>query len=406
MKPKRLYLSEPGMVNALGDSPKSIWKNLLAGNQQGIVQKQDLLIDGNNTYVGAVAKTLPDIGSTHIKLNSRNNRLLLAAYRQIDGPVKDLITKYGKDRVAVVLGSSTSGISETEAALKHKAQYGSLPACYHYQQHEMGSPAMFLASLLQLENVAITVSTACSSSGKAFLTARNLIHSGICDAALVGGVDTLCRLTLNGFHALESVSPGICNPFSRNRNGITIGEGSALFILSAEPSSVELAGCGESSDAYHMSAPDPSGAGAMAAMKQALDAANIEPADIGYINLHGTATLKNDEMEATAIDTLFGPNVLCSSTKALTGHTLGAAGATELGICWLAMSEINPTRALPVHVWDGIRDEQLPEIRLVTNECYESRHSCYMMSNSFAFGGNNVSLIIKKTAGIGLEEAR
>lgn len=392
-----LYLSNPALINALGRTPDEIWKHLVAGSQHGIVRRSDLLT-GGQVYVGAVSAPLPPVAADQ-RFNSRNNRLLSAACAQIAGPVRELIKRYGRGRIAVVLGSSTSGISDTEDALLHRRQHGSMPQEFHYSQHEMGSPAVFLASLLQLKNVAMTISTACSSSAKAFISARNLINAGICDAALVGGVDTLCRLTINGFHALESVSARICNPFSRNRDGITIGEGAALFILSAERSAIELAGVGESSDAYHMSAPDPTGGGAETVMRRALQDATITPADISYVNLHGTATPKNDEMEAAAVNRLFGQRTPCSSTKALTGHTLGAAGATELGICWLALSQLNTGRALPPHVWDGAADERLAAIKLAgAGDVYDAGGHCYMMSNSFAFGGSNVSLIIKKNA--------
>jgi 3-oxoacyl-[acyl-carrier-protein] synthase-1 len=348
-------------------------------------------------HVGAVSAPLPPVDGDR-RFDSRNNRLLYAAYKQIAGPVHELIARHGRGRIAVILGSSTSGVSDTEEALLQLRQQGSMPPGFHYWQHEMGSPALFLASLLQLQNVAMTISTACSSSAKAFISARNLINAGICDAALVGGVDTLCKLTINGFHALESVSSRICNPFSRNRDGITIGEGAALFILSSEPSAIELAGIGESADAYHMSAPDPTGAGAEAVIRQALRDAGIAPADISYVNLHGTATPKNDEMEAAAISRVFGQHTPCSSTKALTGHTLGAAGATELGICWLTLSRLNAGHALPAHVWDGIWDERLAPIKLAAaGDTFDARQDCYMMSNSFAFGGSNVSLIIKRS---------
>lgn len=393
---KTLYLSNPAMINALGHTVEEIWQGVLAGSQDGIVRRSDLLT-GGEVYVGAVRQPLPQVEGDP-RFDSRNNRLLYAAYRQITGPVRDLIEHYGPSRIAVILGSSTSGISDTEAALAHLRRCGSIPENFHYCQHEMGSPALFLASLLQLRNVAMTISTACSSSAKAFISARNLINAGICDAALVGGVDTLCRLTINGFHALESVSNRICNPFSRNRDGITIGEGAALFILSPRHSDIELAGTGESSDAYHMSAPDPAGSGAETVMRQALQNAGIAPAQISYINLHGTATPKNDEMEAAAVHRVFGTATPCSSTKALTGHTLGAAGAIELGICWLALSSLNSGASLPPHVWDGAQDERLAAINLTDrHDAYDAsgRH-CYMMSNSFAFGGSNVSLIIKR----------
>lgn len=395
-----LYLSHLGIINALGEDGAAVLMGALSGDTRGIVCRNDLLLD-KPVFVAEVGAALPPIVDMPIEFNSRNNRLLLAAYQQIAGAVDVLIAKYGVERIAVVLGSSTSGIAETEVALKVEAEQSEFPQGYHYSQQEMGSPSAFLAYLLGLKNVALTISTACSSSGKAFATARNLIESGFCDAALVGGVDSLCRLTLNGFHALESVSATVCKPFSRYRDGITIGEGAALFILSPQTGSsseaIELVGIGESSDAYHISAPEPEGLGAEAAMRQALMDAGLTPEGLVYLNLHGTATSKNDAMEAAVVHRLFGERLPCSSTKSITGHTLGAAGATELGICWLLLSTLNKAYRLPPQIWDGQWDAALAPVCLVAeNAVYLATGSCYVMSNSFAFGGSNVSLIIRR----------
>jgi 3-oxoacyl-[acyl-carrier-protein] synthase-1 len=216
---------------------------------------------------------------------------------------------------------------------------------------------------------------------------------GLCDAVLVGGVDTLCRLTIEGFSALESTSTDIANPMSRNRRGINIGEGAALFTLTREPGRIALLGIGETSDAYHISAPDPTGRGAEAAMRAALVDAGLEPESIDYLNLHATATEKNDEMESRAVSRVFPAGVLCSGTKPLTGHLLGAAGATELAFCWLALEDEH--KRLPPHVWDGAFDPSLPALRLVSpGERFSQTPSRRCMSNSFAFGGSNVSVIV------------
>lgn len=395
-----LYLTHLGIINALGEDGAAVLMGALSGDTRGIVCRNDLLLD-KPVFVAEVGAALPLIVDMPIEFNSRNNRLLLAAYQQIAEAIDVLIAKYGVERIAVVLGSSTSGIAETEVALKVEIEQSEFPQGYHYSQQEMGSPSAFLAYLLGLKNVALTISTACSSSGKAFATARNLIESGFCDAALVGGVDSLCRLTLNGFHALESVSATVCRPFSRYRDGITIGEGAALFILSPQTGSsseaIELVGIGESSDAYHISAPEPEGLGAEAAMRQALMDAGLTPEGLVYLNLHGTATPKNDAMEAAVVHRLFGERLPCSSTKSITGHTLGAAGATELGICWLLLSTLNKAYRLPPQIWDGQWDAALAPVCLVAeNAVYLATGSCYVMSNSFAFGGSNVSLIIRR----------
>jgi 3-oxoacyl-[acyl-carrier-protein] synthase-1 len=211
------------------------------------------------------------------------------------------------------------------------------------------------------------------------------------DAVLVGGADSLCKLTVNGFAALESTSIGICNPMSRNRNGINIGEGAALFLMTRDSADIEFIGAGESSDAHHMSAPHPEGVGAEAAMRAALADARLDPADVDYLNMHATATVKNDEMEAKAMHRVFGSDVPASGTKPMTGHLLGAAGATELAFCWLALQ----ADRLPPHVWDGEVDPGLPSFMPVGQGGTfrrQSRRLC--MSNSFAFGGSNATLLI------------
>ncbi len=208
----------------------------------------------------------------------------------------------------------------------------------------------------------------------------------------MGGCDSLCELTVNGFDALESMSPDICQPFSANRNGINIGEGVALFLMLRDEASIRVLGVGESSDAYHMSAPEPEGKGAELAIRAALANAKIDPGQVGYINLHGTATAKNDEMESRVVNRVFGPDVSCSSTKSQIGHTLGAAGAQEIGLCWLLLDAMNDKRQLPEHLWDGMADPELATIGLTSKNVAWDQG--VFMSNSFAFGGSNVSVII------------
>ncbi|MGH9859131.1 MAG: beta-ketoacyl synthase N-terminal-like domain-containing protein, partial [Candidatus Acidiferrales bacterium] len=220
------------------------------------------------------------------------------------------------------------------------------------------------------------------------------IRLGVCDAVLAGGVDTLCAFTIAGFAALESVSETRCNPLSRNRNGINIGEGAALFLMSSEPGTVALRGWGESSDGHHMSGPDPAGIGARLAIERALSRAGIAAAEIDYVNLHGTATVQNDAMEARVVHTLFGGEVSVSSTKPFTGHTLGAAGAIEAGLCWLAMQDDNPRGKLPPHLWDSARDPDLPMLNVAEPCDCLGRPLRSVLSNSFAFGGANATLVL------------
>ena len=313
----------------------------------------------------------------------------LAALAQIRPAVDAAIARVGRDRVAVVLGTSTSGLDEGDEYVR-RAQNGESSPQWQYPQQELGDPSRFLARWLALDGPAYTISTACSSSARAIVSGRRLIDAGLVDVAIVGGADSLSRMPVNGFNSLESFSPTLCEPFGRHRRGITIGEAAALMVLTREPGEVALLGAGESSDAYHISAPHPQGEGAIRAINQALNEAGMTAADVGYINLHGTATPLNDRIEAQVIHDLFGDRVPCSSTKHLTGHTLGAAGITEAALSWLIL-----TRDLPLPPQDFSRyapDDTLPAFGLLHQSAPLNKPA--ILSNSFAFGGNNASLLL------------
>lgn len=389
-----LYINNFALVNALGSDTQTIKKNLLAGSQAGLTRVDNLLLEGPIT-VADVDVTLPSLSDKPKHLQSRNNQLAALALAQIKEQAQALINKLGADRVAIVVGTSTSGISNGEKAMQGLQQQGKFPEQYDYRQQEINNLAEFISAELATTGICLTISTACSSSAKAFKTASEMIAAGMADAAIVGGVDTLCGMTINGFHALSSTSSGICQPSSANRDGINIGEAAALAILTKEKASssnVRLLGVGESSDAHHMSAPHPEGHGAIVAMKSALAQANLNAGDVDYINLHGTATPKNDAMEAVAVESVFGNKTPCSSSKGLIGHTLGAAGATEVGLCWLLLSAENTSYA--PQVWDHAVDDTMPALNIadIGDKKATPIRSC--LSNSFAFGGNNVSVLI------------
>jgi 3-oxoacyl-[acyl-carrier-protein] synthase-1 len=386
---RRYYLSTPGIVNALGIGRDEVARRLFAGDTGGMVLEDGWLPAGA-ARVGRARGGLPEIPATLIDQATRCNQLALAALAQIRAQVEAALSKYGHRRIGVIVGTSTTGIAEGEAAVAVLKASGALPEGYRYAQQEMGAPALFLARHLGLAGPAYAVSTACTSSAKAFASARNLLAYGACDAVLVGGVDALCRLTVCGFTALESASAELSQPMSRNRRGINIGEGAALFLLSGEASEVELLGVGESSDAHHISAPHPEGLGAEAAMQAALKDAGLGAQAVDYLNLHATATPKNDEMESRAVARVFPAGVAASGTKPMTGHTLGAAGAIELAFCWLALRD----GRLPPHVWDGEADAALPQLELVkSGQRFARQAGRICMSNSFAFGGSNACLL-------------
>jgi 3-oxoacyl-[acyl-carrier-protein] synthase I len=349
-----------------------------------------------DTYVGEVVG-VDDIAlpAELAEFDCRNNRLawLALAADGFAGSVARCAARLGRERVGVFLGTSTAGILETEISYRRRdPASGALPADFRYRgAHNTFSLAAFAQRALRLAGPAVVISSACSSSAKVFASAQRAIAAGIIDAAVVGGVDSLCLTTLYGFHSLQLVSRTPCRPFDSARDGISIGEAAAFALLErpgagADADAVLLVGTGESSDAYHMSSPAPDGRGARAAMRQALAAAGLEPGDIDYINFHGTGTPSNDEVEACAVASVLGREVPGSSTKGATGHTLGAAGALEAVICALALQQglqpagVNTTAidpALPVSYLRASRRQPLARV----------------MSNSFGFGGSNCSLI-------------
>jgi 3-oxoacyl-[acyl-carrier-protein] synthase I len=382
-------------VNALGNGVHAVRSALAAPPDEPLATREGL-VPGRPLRIGIVRESLPQIPAGCERFASRNNRLLLAAFADIAEAVNAAQNRYGAERIAIVLGTSTSGIAEGEEAIAQRMTTGAFPENFDYAQQEIASPSEFLRGWLKLEGPAWTVSTACTSSAKSLAAARRLIRAGLADAAIAGGADALCQMTARGFTALEATSPGVCNPFSRNRDGINIGEGAALFLMSREPGPVELAGVGESSDAHHISAPDPSGAGAESAMRGALADAGIAANAVDYLNLHGTGTPQNDLMESHAVARVFGCGVAASSTKPLTGHALGAAGATEAGLCWLALTGGEDT-PLPAHRWDAVRDPELAPLRFVA--AGESGPRRVAASNGFAFGGSNVTLVLARRDG-------
>jgi 3-oxoacyl-[acyl-carrier-protein] synthase-1 len=345
------------------------------------------------TWIGQVAG-LDDtpLPTAFADYDCRNNRLARRGLQAdgFDDAVRAAIARHGKRRVGVILGTSTSGILETEAAFRQRDASGALPAGFNYHgAHNTYSLGAFVRAWFGLEGPAAVVSTACSSSAKVFASAARMIHAGLIDAAVVGGVDSLCLTTLRGFASLELNAPEPCRPYDAERQGISVGEAAAFALLerpAPSASGVLLLGCGESSDAYHMSSPHPEGLGARLAMEAALRDAGLDTAAIGYLNLHGTATINNDAAEGQAVATLFGTSVPCSSTKGLTGHTLGAAGTLEAVACALALGH----GLLPGSANTRRLDPQLPLDYLLASRNSPLR---YAMSNSFGFGGSNCSLV-------------
>lgn len=390
-----LYLNDLGMLSAVGANREEIISRVQQGDRSGLCLSEEY--SSQSVFVGEIQADLPEIEKKYGVYDCKNNQLLLAALSQIQSTVDSMIKRYGLDRIGVVLGTSTSGVRNTELALTSVAKHNVKPELFHYKQQQLGAGADFLAHILGLKGPAYAVSTACSSSGKAFASARRLINLGFCDAVIVGGVDTLCRFTVHGFDALASVSSGLSKPFGKHRDGINLSEAVALFVLSKDEGPVKLKGIGASSDAYHFSAPDPEGVAVISTMQMALTEANKTVEEIDYINLHGTATPLNDAMESQAVNKVFGHNVAVSSTKGMTGHALGAAAALELGLCWMLLSDNNEQGLLLPNINEDVLDDTLPALHFVKRGQKMGRNVNSCQSNSFAFGGNNISLVVERT---------
>jgi 3-oxoacyl-[acyl-carrier-protein] synthase I len=348
-----------------------------------------------DTFIGRAAgvedhPVRADLGA----FDCRNNRLAQIslqtdAFEHAVGRCRD---RYGSHRIAVILGTSTSGIRESERAFEARSPVdGSLPQAYDYNHtHDYASLSRFVRAYLDLHGPSYTISTACSSSTKSFADASQLIRAGICDAAVVGGADSLCRMTLFGFASLELISPEPCRPFDIDRGGLSIGEAAGFALIervSPDDDAVMLLGHGEICDAYHMSSPHPEGLGASLAMTAALDTAGLAPTDIDYINLHGTGTRVNDQVEDLAISHVFGDSVPCSSTKGWTGHTLGSAGITETVLSCICLRE----GLIPANLNMRTRD---PAFRANIVGESVNRRLARVLNNSFGFGGNNCSLVL------------
>jgi len=355
-----------------------------------------------STWVGEVAGVdAVRLPAAHAAYNCRNNRLAQLGLSQ-DGfaeRARERIAHWGAARVGVFMGTSTSGVLETELAYRERdALTGALPQGFEYRRaHNAFALTDYVRRVLGATGPAVTICTACSSSAKVFAAAQRMLAADLIDAAIVGGVDSLCLTTLYGFHSLQLTAPGPCRPFDRMRDGLSISEAAAFAWLERPSgdtagSDVLLLGTGESSDAHHMSSPHPEGAGARRAMQAALQTASLRACDIDYINLHGTGTPSNDAAEARAVHALFGSQVPCSSTKGASGHALGAAGALEALICALA---------LQAGLMPGGLNTDEPDTSLQVDYLTSNRRAALarVLSNSFGFGGANCSLLFARADG-------
>jgi 3-oxoacyl-[acyl-carrier-protein] synthase I len=389
-----LILSSYTLTSALGFNIKDHERALL--NMKSGLKPCDLDFIDLNTYIGKVKgiEQFPVVDRLK-DFDCRNNRLAQIAFQQdnFERTIENAKIRYGSERIGLFMGTSTSGISQTEMAYRNRDHAtGELPKTYKYKETQNSfSVASFVQKYFRLGGPALVVSTACSSSAKVFAEASRFMKSGFCDAAIVGGVDSLCQSTLHGFSSLQLVSPKPCCPGDQDRDGLSIGEAGG-YVLLEKPENVDckdkiaLFGYGESSDAYHMTSPQPDGRGMAQSMQMALESSKLNANQISYINLHGTATQANDKAEDKAVAQVFGSLTPCSSTKGWTGHTLGAAGISEAIICLISLKNSFIPGSLNTCIVD-------PTFK--SNIILNSRSEIltYVISNSFGFGGNNCSLI-------------
>ena len=372
--------------NALGPSAAEVWHALAAGASGLRPCRLPLPFE---TVAGHFPDVLEPVPAALAAYDSRVVRMALAVLEGVAGAVERAIRRWGRDRVAIVLGTSTGGILESEAALDAHSATGALPTSFSLENtHAFHGLLGAVRLRTGARGPGYVVSTACSSSGKVLGSARRLLAAGVADAVLTGGVDTLCQTTLRGFGSLEALSPRGCRPFSAERDGISLGEGGAFLLVEREGGGpARILGVGETSDAHHMSHPHPEGRGARAAMAEALRQAGLPPGSVDHVNAHGTGTPANDVIEARAIADTIGAQAVVASTKGYTGHLLGAAGATEAVFAIMAIEH----GLVPASLGAAPLD---PDVSLDICLAPRRRACRVVLSNSFAFGGSNVAVLL------------
>ena len=374
------------MCNAIGSTREEVRQSLFDGRSGLGPSPIDLPFE---SVVGALRGDLAPLPSRLLPWSTRTSQIAAQLLDEVAPEMERLRERWRPERIAVLLGTSTGGADATESAYKQYLSEGTLPEGYDlFRQHTFGAILHVVRELAGAAGPAWMVSTACTSSAKPMATAQRLISAGIIDAAIVGGIDTLCSMTLHGFRSLDASSKTACRPFAADRDGLNIGEGGSFLLIerSGDPIAM-LEGVGESSDAYHISAPHPEGLGARLAMKRALDEVGCTPASVDHVNAHGTGTRLNDVSECAAIDSIFGRDVPVVSTKSYTGHMLGAAGATEAAMAILSITG----GFLPASLRANPVDEK---ILVNVNQKRLDGEVGRVISNSFAFGGNNISVVI------------
>lgn len=378
---KKHYMSCPALISAIGNSAEECYANCVAGNNRFFARNRDGLLVARYRARGGDAF----------------DEILYRAVEAIRGQAEELKRRYGAERIGVAIGGCDYNSERATEAHRLFLKTGSFGG-YDADSQNPFRPVSMVANALSLKGPAFAVASACSSGNVSAIRAIDLIDAGAADAMLVGGIDYASDIIAAGFNSLSAISDEPANPFSKNRKGTTLGDGAALYFISRDKTfdfPVAIAGFGESSDGYNMTSPDPEGKAVASILRAALDMAGKSPEDVGYINMHGTGTGANDSMEARAIHEVFGPNAPVSSTKAITGHTLGAAGAFGAAFAALTIAAAQPA-LLPPHIFDGAVDESLPPLGYVKMGQRETVKTA--IANAFAFGGSNSVLLLERDA--------
>jgi len=391
MKPERTSEGYPitayAACSALGMTSREVLDALYAGHC-GLGANALALELPFATALGALPAALPHLPSHLAAYDTRLARMAMLLVHELGSALPDAVHRYGAQRVAIVMASSTAGLETSEHAFAHSLRHGRLPETYSFAQaHSFGALIEVLRALSTARGPGYVVSTACSSGNKVFGCAERLLAAGHADAVLVGGIDTLCQIAVRGFHSLGILSAAACRPFGLGRDGTSLGEGGALLLIERRgPGRARLLGVGETCDAHHMTQPLPDGAGAIAAMSAALAQAGIQAADIDHVNAHGTGTPLNDEAEAIAIEALLGCQVPVASTKGFTGHMLGAGASIEAVFSIAAIERGQLPQSLGASPLD-------PKLRIQINHGVRAARCRYVLSNAFAFGGSNAAVV-------------
>lgn len=386
-----------GVINSISKNKEELYNNYFLNTPNGLKENGDYAYNNDKKFtLGKIENEFFDFELEN-PYNNKINKMALHSVNQLKPIIDEAKKIYGKNRIGVIVGTCENGSDETKDFILNGSVIDEKRILI---MQSLNICCDFIQKYFDVKGISWTVSTACTSSANAIISADELIKSGIIDVAIVGGADVVTDTVVYGFDSLDIVDYNKINSFSKNRHGINLGEGAAFFILAKEnfintKDAIILKGYESNSDSHHITSPDTEAKSTSECINKALKKSNLKINDIDYINLHGTGTILNDIMESETINKTGAENIYCSSSKTAFGHTIGAAGAMELGVCYLTLSSFNKEKIIPRHLYDGEYDNNLKKINLATEKIYaEKLNNC--MSVSFGFGGSNTCIIIGK----------